>query len=312
MPARTLLALLCLWAALGGAEAPSDAPATDPAGQVSEPAPPPAGRHHFTPGDLRIYHYEALQTVTQQDLDDTLTFESLLRWRFALRCAAADSGGADLVATIILVQASHQGPGSSHSVDSSRADESGSDALLGHLLRLNGRSLQLRWSQTGGVSAVGGSQDLIEALAGSGVDADRRRRQAQQLYSEEALLRFWQAVLLQPAATEETIDLPAPLAGQARRRWQEGAWQLQGVGPIGATLATSPSPLQATLAGLKGQGRVEIDPSGILRQSHGQLDYRCDWLALGQPASQQHRLRWQCLLVDYRPAPASTELPTTP
>ena len=140
---RPLLALLLLAAAAATAAAAEYAP------QVNQ---------------LRLYRWTTTQTVRWSSAGDDLRFTSEIIWKLALRCAAVEGGRMRLNATFITVTAKHSGPGVEASLDSTSGSGS-DDPLLGHLITLVGRTLELDVDRsTGVVAAVRGGDEVIAAI----------------------------------------------------------------------------------------------------------------------------------------------------
>jgi len=125
------------------------------------------GGYTFTVGANRLYAYSLKQTVAWDSAGDQLSYASTLTWKFLLSVSEATPERAVLNATILRVQATHDGPGSRRLVDSGAKDDldGGDDPLLGHLLALNGAVLSVIVAPaTGVVSEVRGGDAIIARI----------------------------------------------------------------------------------------------------------------------------------------------------
>ncbi len=295
-----LIAGLCactlhgLWAA----DAPP-APATAPT------APAPAGTasgYRFTAKASQLYVYSTKQTVVWESAGDRLTYTSTLTWKFALTVAEATPERALLDATILRVQATHDGPGSRRRVDSGAKDgeDGSSDAMLGHLLAVNGAILRLTVAPaTGLVSAVDGGEAIIarinkRAPAQAPGDAPPLDAAARAAFSSEALTRTWNQLFALPSTTPTRLPLGAPLNGTVERTWTGTSYtvKLPDSGRLTATLVSDPNPVTAVLFDLTGAGSTSL-ADGMPGAAKGDLSFALTLQALTQPVVQRHTVSWE-------------------
>lgn len=278
---------------LWSAEAP---PATTPAA-TAQPG------YTFTVGSNRFYAYSLKQTVGWNSAGDQLAYTSTLTWKFLLTVAEATPTRAVLNATILRVQATHEGPGSRRMVDSGAKDgeDGGDDALLGHLLALNGAVLNVVIDPTTGqVSDVHGGEAIIarinkrvpSAIPGDPPPLDTAARTT---FSGEALARIWNQLLAQPSATPVRVPLGPPLQGEIERTWQGSTYTLRlpaGVERLNATLVGDPTPVSVVLSNLTGSGGTGV-ADGLPGPAKGDLAFTLTFQALTQPVLQRHTLAWE-------------------
>lgn len=301
---RVLIAglYLCTLHGLWAADAP---PATTPPASAAAVA----TGYTFTAKASQLYVYSVKQTVAWESAGDQLSYTSTLTWKFALTVAEATAERAVLDATILRVQATHDGPGSRRQVDSgAKIGEDGSeDPLLGHLLALNGTILRVVVApDTGLVSEVSGGEAIIarinqRAPALTPGDTPPLDAAARAAFSNEALTRIWNQLLAVPSATPTRLPLGAPLHGEVVRTWTGNTYavaQPAGAGPLNAALVGDPTPVAVTLSDLKGGGTTNILPTGAIGagmpgNAKGDLSFVATFQALTQPVTQRHTLSWE-------------------
>lgn len=290
---RLLLGLICV-AALHGLWA-ADAP---PA-----PAATPNAGYAFTPGASQLYVYSVKQQVAWESAGDRLSYTSTLTWKFALTVADVSDERAVLDATILRVQATHEGPGSRRQVDSGATggNDGGDDPLLGHLLALNGSILRVTVAPaTGQVSAVTGGEAIIarinkRAPALTPGDAPPLDTAARAAFSSEALTRIWNQLLARPSTSPSRLPLGPPLGGEVERTWQGDAYTVAlpaGTDRLDATLVGDPTPVAVVLSELKGGGSTSL-AKGLPGAGKGGMSYLLTFQALTQPVVQRHTLDWE-------------------
>lgn len=247
---------------------------------------------------IQWYRYALNQTVMWSSVGDELTYEQSLNWTFALRPTALTDTTATLNATIIRIEAQSSGPGYERRFDSSQPPVT-TDPLFGHLDALAGTTLTLTMARDSGrVTAVAGGDALIAAIsarlpAAAPGQPSPFATEIAHLYSDEALARWWTALLVQPGA-----DSPLPLLAEPaitiERRWQEAAFTLALPADSPAprlTLVNDPTPVHATLTALSGSGEVR-STGGLPDGQTGRLDYTLTLDALTQAVSQRHAVTW--------------------
>ncbi len=274
---------------------------------ATTPAPTPAATaqpgYSFTVGANRIYAYSLKQSVAWNSAGDDLTYTSTLTWKFLLTVAESTPERAVLNATILRVQATHEGPGSKRLVDSSAkiGDDGSDDALLGHLLALNGAVLTVIVAPTtGNVSEVRGGEAIIarinkRAPSATPGDPPPLDAAAKAAFSSEALSRIWSQLLTLPSATPVRVPLGPPLNGEIERTWQGPTYALRlpaGADRLSATLVGDPTPVSAVLSELTGSGGTSI-AEGLPGAGKGELTLALTFLALTQPVLQRHTLAWE-------------------
>lgn len=287
-----LIAGLCL-CALNGLRA-ADAPAATPAATAG---------YGFTAKASQLYVYSTKQTVAWESVGDRLTYTSTLTWKFALTVAEATAERALLDATILRIQATHDGPGSHRQIDSGAKDgeDGGSDPLLGHLLALNGSILRVVVAPgTGQVSEVTGGEAIIarinkRAPAQTPGDAPPLDAAARTAFSGEALARIWNQLLALPAASATRLPLGPPLNGEVERTWTGNTYTVKlpaGVDRLNATLVGDPTPVAVVLSELTGSGSTS-QAKGMPGTGKGELAFTLTFQALTQPVVQRHILTWE-------------------
>jgi len=292
-------------AALGGWSA--DAPPTPAATAPAATAAPQSG-YSFTVGTSQLYAYSVKQTVAWTSAGDQLTYTSTLTWKFALTVAEATPARAVLDATILRVQATHDGPGSRRLVDSGAKDgqDGAEDPLLGHLLALNGTMLSVVVAPaTGLVSEVRGGDAVIarinkRAPALTPGDTPPLDTAARAAFSSEALTRIWNQLLALPSSAPMRVPLGPPLNGEVERTWQGSTYTVRlpvGTERLSTTLVGDPTPVSAVLSDLAGSGGTSITTSGanagLPGAGKGELTFSLTLQALTQPVVQRHTLLWE-------------------
>ncbi len=298
---RTLLLIGICACGLGhgwGAEPPATPTATAPAA-----VPAAVGGYAFTVGTEQVYAYSLKQSVAWSSAGDELTYTSTLTWKFILAVVEAAPERAVLEATILRVQATHDGPGSRRLVDSAAKDERDGrdDPLLGHLLALYGSVLTVVViPATGAVSEVRGGDAIVArinkqspaTLPGDAPPLDAAARAA---FSSEALGRIWSQLLALPSEQPGRVPLGPPLGGEIERVWQGSAFTLRlpaGVERLSANLMGDPTPVAAVLTELTGAGSTSVK-DGLPGAGKGELGFLLTFQALTQPVVQRHRLQWE-------------------
>jgi len=266
------------------------------------PAATPQPGYGFTVGTNQLYAYSVKQTVAWASAGDQLSYTSTLTWKFLLSVAESTSERALLTATILRVQATHEGPGSRRAVDSGAKDDDGSDdPLLGHLLALNGSILSVVVAPaTGQVSEVRGGDAIIarinkRAPSATPGDPPPLEAAAKAAFSSDALSRIWSQLLALPSATPVRVPLGPPLNGEVERTWQGSAYTLRlpaGADRLSATLVGDPTPVSAVLSELTGSGGTDI-ANGMPGAGKGELAFTLTFQALTQPVLQRHTLAWE-------------------
>ena len=266
---------------------------------------PVASGYDFVVGTNQLYAYSLKQTVSWNSAGDALTYQSTLMWKFLLTVVEATSDRAVLEATILRVQATHDGPGSRRLVDSGIKGElnGAEDPLIGHLLALNGAVLTLVMNPTTGqVSDVRGGEAIVAKInkqvpALVGGDTPPLDAAAKAAFSGEALGRIWNQLLAQPRATPVRVPLGPPLNGEVERQWQGAQFTLRlpsGSDHLEATLVGDPTPVAVKLSALTGKGSANANLStGMPGGSTGELGFLLTFNALTQPVGQQHLLNWE-------------------
>lgn len=286
--------LACAALGLWSADAP---PAT------TTPAASALPGYGFTVGANQLYAYSLKQSVAWTSAGEQLTYTSTLTWKFLLAVTEATPERAVLTATILRVQATHEGPGSKRMVDSSAKDgqDGGEDALLGHLLALNGAILGVVVSPaTGQVSEVRGGDAIIarinkRAPASTPGDPPPLDAAAQAAFSSAALTRIWNQLLALPSTTPVRVPLGPPLNGEIERTWQGDSYTLRlptGGERLNAILVGDPTPVSAVLSDLTGTGGTSI-AKGLPGPGKGELAFTLAFQALTQPVLQRHTLAWE-------------------
>lgn len=297
-----LLVAALAWSISGlwSADAPVTTPATPPAATTAAPQP----GYAFTVGANRIYAYSVKQTVAWNSAGDELTYTSTLMWKFVLTVVEATPERALLSATILRIQATHEGPGSRRMVDSGAKDgqdDGGDDALLGHLLALGGAILSVTVDpRTGQVSAVTGGDAIIarinkRAPATTPGDPPPLDAAARAAFSSDTLSRIWSQLLALPSASPVRVPLGPPLNGEVERTWQGSAYTLglpAGGERLATTLVGDPTPVAAVLSELRGSGSTSVD-GGLPGGGKGELTFLVNFQALTQPVAQRHTLTWE-------------------
>lgn len=294
-----LIACALTWSTFTLWSADAPAPAPTPA---STPATAPQPGYTFTVGANGYYAYSLKQTVGWDSAGDQLTYVSTLTWKFLLTVAEATPERAVLNATILRVQATHDGPGSRRVVDSGAKDgaDGGDDPLLGHLLALNGAVLSVVVAPASGqVSEVRGGDAIIARLnkrapATTPGDAPPLEAAARAAFSSEALSRLWSQLLALPSATPVRVPLGPPLNGEIERVWEGATYTLRlpaGDERLRVTLVGDPTPVSAVLSGLTGKGGTSVT-NGLPGAGKGELVFLLDFQALTQPVQQRHTLVW--------------------
>lgn len=249
---------------------------------------------------VRFYAWRTTQAVSWNSAGDALRFSSEITWKLALRCAAVEGGRMRLKATFITVTASHRGPGVEVSLDSATG-AGGDDQLLGHLLALVGKTLDLEVDRaTGAVASVTGGEALIAAInqrappavPGDPPPLDAGARAA---YGPEALARLWSQILALPGASS-TVALPPPFAAGStiERTWKDLAWTValpKDAAPA-FELARDPTPVRGTVKGLSGSGTNSL-AGGLPGRCEGRLAFTMVFDALTQAVDSQHELTWE-------------------
>ncbi len=266
---------------------------------------PVIGGYHFTVGTNQLYAYSLKQTVSWNSAGDALTYQSTLLWKFLLTVVEATPERAVLEATILRVQATHDGPASRRFVDSGiKGEQNGAeDPLLGHLLALNGAVLTLVVNPTTGqVSEVRGGEAIVAKInkltpaliPGDPPPLDAAAKAA---FSGEALGRIWNQLLAQPRDVSVKVPLGPPLHGEVERQWQGAQFTLllpTGTDHLDATLVSDPTPVAVKLSALTGKGGVNVNlKNGMPGGSKGELGFLLTFNALTQPVGQQHLINWE-------------------
>jgi hypothetical protein len=293
----TLLAGMCAWvlSRLYAGDAPPAATTT--------PAPPAPTAYAFTAKANQLYVYSVKQAVAWESAGDQLSYTSTLTWKFALTVAETSAERAVLDATILRVQATHDGPGSHRQVDSGAkdGDDGGNDPLLGHLIALNGAILRVVVAPgTGQVSEVSGGDAIIarinkRAPAQTPGDTPPLDAAARAAFSGEALTRIWNQLLALPAAGTTRVPLGPPLNGEIERSWTGNTYHLKlpgGVDHLNATLVGDPTPVAVVLSELTGTGTTN-QTKGMPGPATGELSFKLTFQALTQPVVQRHTLSWE-------------------
>ncbi len=277
--------------------------AETPAAITATPTPAATEHYQFTVGATQVYAYSLKQSVTWSSAGDNLAYTSTLTWKFLLTVVEATPERAVLEATILRVQATHDGPGSRRLIDSSIKDEQDGrdDPLLGHLLALHGSVLTVVVAPaTGEVSEVRGGDAIVArinkrspaAVPGDPPPLDAAARSA---FSSEALGRIWNQMLALPTAQPTHVPLGPPLGGEIERTWQGAAFTLRlpaGKERLAATLVGDPTPVAAVLTELTGQGTTSVK-GGLPGPGKGDLTFLLTFQALTQPVVQHHSLQWE-------------------
>lgn len=294
---RTMFGLSACVRAWSG-DVPVSAPAT-----VSNV--PVISGYHFVVGTNQLYAYSLKQTVSWNSAGDALTYQSTLLWKFLLTVAEATPERAVLEATILRVQATHDGPGSRRLVDSGiKGEQNGAeDPLLGHLLALNGAVLTLVVNPTTGqVNEVRGGEAIVAKInkqtpaiiAGDPPPLDAAAKAA---FSGEALGRIWNQLLAQPRDTSVKVPLGPPLNGEVERQWQGAQFTLllpTGTDHLEVTLVSDPTPVAVKLSALTGKGGLNVNlKNGMPGGSKGELGFLLTFNALTQPVEQRHVIHWE-------------------
>jgi hypothetical protein len=267
---------------------------------ASGPSATPQPGYAFTVGANRLYAYSLKQTVAWSSAGDQLTYSSTLTWKFLLTVAESSADRALLNATILRVQATHDGAGSRRVVDSGAKDgnDGSDDALLGHLLALNGAVLSVVVTPaTGQVSEVRGGEAIIarinkRAPSATPGDPPPLDAAAKAAFSSEALSRIWSQLLALPSSAPVRVPLGPPLSGDIERTWQGATYTLRlppGNERLSATLAGE---VAAVLSDLSGSGATSI-ADGLPGAGKGELAFTVDFQALTQPVQQRHTLMWE-------------------
>ena len=272
------------------------------------PAPaivPVVSGYQFIVGTNQLYAYSLKQTVSWNSAGDALTYQSTLMWKFLLTVVEATPERAVLEATILRVQATHEGPGSRRQVDSGIKGElnGADDPLIGHLLALSGAVLTLVINPTTGhVSDVRGGEAIVAKInkqvpaliAGDSPPLDAAAKAA---FSGEALGRIWNQLLAQPRDTSVRVPLGPPLHGEVERQWQGAQFTLllpAGTDHLDATLVGDPTPVAVKMSALTGKGGVNVNlKNGMPGGSKGELGFLLTFNALTQPVGQQHLIKWE-------------------
>lgn len=302
---RALLLILALSGSLAwNAEVPPAPSAPGPTAKApSTTTPLAAESYHFTVDARRLYAYSLKQTVGWNSAGDQLTYTSTLTWKFLLTVVEATPERAVLEATILRVQATHDGPGSRRVIDSNVKDDldGRDDPLLGHLLALNGSVLTVVLAPaTGVVSEVRGGEAIIArinkrmpaAIPGDPPPLDAAARAA---FSSEALGRIWNQLLALPTTQPTRVPLGPPLGGEIERQWQGSAFTLRlpaGGERLAAQLVGDPTPVAAVLSELTGHGSSSVE-NGLPGAGKGELSFLLTFQALTQPVVQHHGLQWE-------------------
>lgn len=300
-----------------GADAPLPT-VLGPAETATTPAANPSAGYTFTVNAAQLYAYSVKQTVAWTSAGDQLSYTSTLTWKFLLSVAEVTAERAVLNATILRVQATHQGPGSRRLVDSgAKDDQDGSDdPLLGHLLALNGSVLSVVVAPaTGVVSEVRGGDAIIarinkRAPALTPGDVPPLDAAARAAFSSEALTRIWNQLLALPTTAPTRVPLGPPLNGEVERAWQANSTYTLRLPPgterLAATLVGDPTPVSAVLSELSGSGSTSIITTGkdlaadqnttgvgLPGPGKGELLFLLTFQALTQPVVQKHTLNWE-------------------
>jgi len=255
------------------------------------------------PDQIQLYTWKVEQGAQWDSAGDKLRFDTVITWQLALHCTAVDGGRMRLAATFVKVVASHKGPGADVQVDS----ESGAgsdDPLLGHLIALAGKTLELDVDRaTGAVATVSGGEAIIAAInrrapAAIPGDPPPLDAAAQAAYGPDALARLWSQVLaLPPAADGATpVTLPAPFAAgaTAERIWKGQNWTLAlpaGAQPPAFELAKDPTPVHGVVKNLVGSGNCALS-KGLPDQASGKLSFTLVISALTQPVESVQTISW--------------------
>jgi hypothetical protein len=251
-----------------------------------------------TVDQLRLYRWTTTQSTQWTSAGDTLRYETEIVWDLALRCAASEGQTLTLNATFVQVRATHRGPGTAITVDSTTG-AGGDDPLLGHLLVLAGKTLVLTVDRTtGAVSAVGGAEAVIAAInqrAPAAVPGDPPPldAQAKAAYGPEALARQWSQILALPGPSG-VVPLPAPFTGGTMTRsWTGEAWTaaIDAKAPPAFELAKDPAPVRGSISALSGGGSVALD-AGLPAKLSGKLEFTLAIDALTQPVETKNAVSW--------------------
>lgn len=264
----------------------------------------PVPGYAFTVGTTRHYAYSVKQTVGWDSAGDQLTYTSTLTWKFLLTVMEAAPERAVLSATILRVQATHDGPGSRRAVDSgAKGDQDGGDdPLLGHLLALEGAILSVTVDpRNGQVSAVQGGDAIVarinkRAPATTPGDPPPLDAAARATFSSEALGRIWSQLLALPSAAPTLVPLGPPLGGGVERVWQGSTYTLRlpaGGERVSTTLVGDPTTVTAVLSDLRGTGGTSVGSDGLPGGGKGELAFQVTFQALTQPVTQRHTLAWE-------------------
>lgn len=279
---RCLLPLLVFTAAMAAADS-AYAAATDDT---------------FVIDRIQWYRYALDQTVAWSSVGDELTYKQRLVWTFALRPTAVTDTTATLNATITRIEASSSGPGYERTFDS-RTPPPETDALFGHLGAVTGTTLTLTIARNSGeVTAVTGGEAVIAAVsarlpaASPGLPSPFATEIAQR-YSDEALARWWSALLIRPGTTNP-LPLSADPTVAITRQWDANTFTLSlpaDTPPPRLVLARDPTPVTATLSAVQGSGEVTTQ-GGLPGTQTGSLSYTLTLDALTQAVVQRHALTW--------------------
>ncbi len=280
---------------------------------------------HFTADTTLYYDYLNTSIITQNINDDTIVIHSEIAWRFALRCAASDTSGADLVLTIQILKAKMTDPAVSYEVNSSNQIPPSKQNILRHFLLLNGKSFNIRYNYaTQGIESISGGAAIIAAIRKEFPDDDfgsthRVTQQAEQQFSDASLLRLWSRILLGARSGNEIIELGNPLNRSVTRNWgaiddnsHPYTLQLAGVqkepkeseadstkdaSAKGRILNTGANGIEVQIDTLSGSGFVHIVDQALIASSQS-IEAKITYTALTQNVTQNVAMTWKLVQID--------------
>jgi hypothetical protein len=248
------------------------------------------------------YTYELVQTTAFESAGDKLEYVTRLSWQVVFVATESAPERARLSLTFLHVAASMSGPGTKREIDSAApTPDAQRDPLLGHLLELDGKHLELVLDpRTGVVSEVSGGDAIAEAIAkrepskfGPG-EPSPLEAQARAAFSSEALSRLWSQLLASPGG-EQRIELAAPIAGAVVRRWTGTTYALAlptGTDHLDVTVGREPLSIAGRATNLTGGGAV-TPKDGVPGAAEGHLEFDLALTALTQPVTEHQRVVWK-------------------
>ena len=275
----------------------------------------------FKHGEKLIYTYQTIQKTTQHINDDEIHIESKIAWQFALHCVEQNDDRAQLRLSILLIKAAVKAPKFEHSIDTSIDNKQSNVPVIGHLALLNGKTLDLSYDKKlQRIVKISGAENIHKAFRKKYPkdefdDVEHPLYlQAQQQFSNQALLRVWREIIRPPQRGSEEIALEAPLQLKVTRTWQEpdstgiASYSIQpysapaadgdeknAAAAIMLPLTSGPNPVSARLRHLEASGKLLLR-DGAVAEATGSTHAQMDFSALTTDLTQDLELSWQLLL----------------